>query len=63
VRAGLGHVPEVADERSSWQAVCARQGDFHPERCPVCGQWLVCTGTVVRRVGQDPPEVAMGRVA
>lgn len=63
IRAELGQAPEVTGETPSWQAVCARQGDVHPERCPVCGQWLVSTGTVARRGGPGPPEVDLGRVA
>lgn len=63
VRAELGQAPAVREERAPWQTVCARQGDWHPERCPVCGAWLVCTGTVPRRVGVGPPAVARGRAA
>ena len=63
LRAELGQAPEVRDETPSWQAVCARQGDVHPESCPVCGQWLVCTGAVSRRSGAGPPEVDRRRVA
>ena len=63
LRVESGQAPEVVGERPSWQAVCARQGDLHPERCPVCGEWLVCTGTVARRGGVDPPEVDTGRAA
>jgi hypothetical protein len=37
-----------------WQTVCARQGDTHPERCPTCGQLLVCT-EVIPRAGAPPP--------
>lgn len=62
-RAEFGQALEVVCETPSWQEVCARQGDEHPERCPVCDQELVCTGTVARRSGPGPPEVAMGRVA
>jgi ABC-type transport system substrate-binding protein len=43
-------VPVVLD----WQTVCAQRGDVHPERCPVCGQLLVCTG-VIPRGGAYPP--------
>ena len=31
-----------------WQTVCAQRGDAHPERCPTCGQLLVCTGVIPR---------------
>jgi hypothetical protein len=63
LRAEVGQSPAVVFETPSWQEVCARRGDLHPERCPVCGQALVCTGTVARRVGPGPPEVVIGRVA
>ena len=63
VRAALGQEPLVVGERLSWQAVCAAQGDVHPESCPVCGKWLVCSGTVACRRGTGPPEVDLGRVA
>ena len=63
LQAELGQAPEGVEERASWQAVCARQGDLHPERCPVCGEWLVCTGTVARREGVGPPEVDTVRAA
>jgi len=42
-----------AELRAGWQEVCARAGNWHPERCPVCGKVLV-TGPVFRR-GADPP--------
>ena len=63
VRAEWGQMPAVTGETPSWQAVCARQGDGHPERCPVCGQWFITTGTVARHGGPSPPEVDLGRVA
>ena len=63
VRAELGEVREVDAEPQSWQAVCAAQGDLHPESCPVCGKWLVCTGMVRGRGGIGPPEVDLGRAA
>jgi hypothetical protein len=63
LQAELGQVPERVEEKPSWQEVCARQGDLHPERCPVCGEWLVCTGTVARQEGVGPPEVDTGRAA
>lgn len=56
-------MPAVVCEVASWQAVCARLGEVHPERCPVCGQEVVCTGAVVRRVGPGPPPASMGRAA
>jgi hypothetical protein len=47
-------VPVVLD----WQTACAQRGDAHPERCPVCGQLLVCTGIIAR--GGAPPPVLSG---
>jgi hypothetical protein len=45
-RAGLGQPPVEAPAALDWQTVCAQRGDAHPERCPTCGQRLVCTGGV-----------------
>jgi hypothetical protein len=59
----LGQEPETSTERPGWQTVCALQGDAHPEVCPVCGQELVCTGTVPRHFGTDPPGAEVGRAA
>lgn len=43
-RAHLGQLPvEEKKEFLDWQTLCSRQGDDHPERCPVCGRLLVCT--------------------
>jgi hypothetical protein len=39
-----------------WQTVCAQRGEAHPERCPICGQRLVCTGVIPR--GGAPPRLA-----
>jgi hypothetical protein len=36
------------------QMVCAQRGARHPERCPTCGQLLVCT-EVLPRAGAPPP--------
>ena len=63
LRGELRQETEEGCEEASWQAVCARLGDLHPESCPVCGERLVCTGTVARRGGIDPSEGAIGRVA
>jgi len=51
-------VPAALD----WQTVCAQRGDAHPERCPTCGQRLVCTG-VIPRGGAPPPLRAGERAA
>jgi hypothetical protein len=53
-RATLGQPPVEAPVPLDWQTVCAQRGDLHPERCPTCGQLLVCTG-VVPRGGAPPP--------
>jgi Putative transposase/Transposase zinc-binding domain len=45
-----------------WQTVCAQWGDAHPERCPTCGQRLVCT-SVIPRGGAPPPVRAEERAA
>jgi hypothetical protein len=45
-----------------WQTVCAQRGDMHPERCPPCGQWLVCTA-VLPRAGAPPPVLWRERAA
>jgi hypothetical protein len=53
-RAALGQPPVEAPVALDWQTVCAERGDLHPERCPLCGQLLVCTG-VIPRGGAPPP--------
>ena len=52
-RAHLGQPPVVVPVELDWQTVCAQRGDAHPERCPTCGQRLVCTGVIPR--GGAPP--------
>jgi hypothetical protein len=47
-RAALGQPPVAAPVALDWQTVCAERGDLHPERCPMCGQLLVCTGVIPR---------------
>ena len=49
----LGQPPVVVPARPDWQTVCAQRGEAHPERCPACGQILVCTGVIPR--GGAPP--------
>jgi hypothetical protein len=53
-RAQLAQPPVVLPVRLDWQTVCAQRGDAHPERCPTCGQLLVCTG-MIPRGGVSPP--------
>ena len=52
-RTALGQPPVEAPVCLDWQTVCAHRGDLHPERCPTCGQRLVCTGVIPR--GGAPP--------
>jgi len=54
-RAALGQPPVVVPAGLDWQTVCAQRGDAHPERCPTCGQQLVCTGVIPR--GGAPPRL------
>jgi len=53
-RQQLGQGPVEAPPPLDWQSVCAERGEAHPERCPVCGQRLVCT-TLIPRAGVPPP--------
>jgi hypothetical protein len=53
-RTPLGQPPVLAPVRLDWQTVCAQRGAAHPERCPTCGQLLVCT-SVLPRGGVSPP--------
>ena len=53
-RTQLGQPPVVVPIRLDGQTACAQRGDMHPERCPACGQRLVCTG-VIPRGGAPPP--------
>jgi hypothetical protein len=52
-RTALGQPPVVVPVCLDWQTVCAQRGDAHPERCPTCGQLLVCPGVIPR--GGAPP--------
>jgi len=54
-RAALGQPPMEAPAALDWQTVCAQRGEVHPERCPTCGQRLVCTGVIPR--GGAPPRL------
>ena len=56
-RAALGQPPLEAPAVLDWQTVCAQRGDAHPERCPTCGQRLVCTGVIPR--GGAPPRLPL----
>ena len=60
-RAQVGQPPVVVPVALDWQTVCAQRGDVHPERCPTCGQLLVCTEVIPR--GGAPPLVLSGEHA
>ena len=60
-RAALGQPPLEVPAALDWQTVCAQRGDAHPERCPTCGQRLVCTGVIPR--GGAPPLLLAGERA
>ena len=60
-RAALGQPPGEPPPALDWQTVCAQRGEAHPERCPTCGQLLVCTGVIPR--GGAPPPVLAGEHA
>ena len=60
-RTAFGQLPMEAPPALDWQTVCAQQGDAHPERCPTCGQRLVCTSVIPR--GGAPPPVRAGALA
>ena len=60
-RAALGQPPLEVPAALDWQTVCAQRGDAHPERCPTCGQRLVCTGVIPR--GGAPPSTLGGERA
>lgn len=56
-REQLGQGPVVRAAVLAWQTACSQRGEDHPERCPVCGRLLVCSGVIPRSSG--PPAVAM----
>jgi Putative transposase/Transposase zinc-binding domain len=60
-RPALGQPPVETPVALTWQTVCASRGEAHPERCPPCGQRLVCTGVIPR--GGAPPPVRAGERA
>ena len=55
-RTALGQPPVEVPACLDWQTVCSQAGDTYPERCPTCGQVLVCTGIIPR--GGAPPRLA-----
>jgi len=60
-RTALGQPPMEVPLGLDWQTLCAQRGEAHPERCPTCGQRLVCTGVIPR--GGAPPPVRAGERA
>src|SRR5882724_7588072 len=60
-RTARGQPPVETPVPLTWQTVCASRGEAHPERCPTCGQLLVCTGVIPR--GGAPPPVLAGELA
>ena len=60
-RTALGQPPVEVPVCLDWQTMCAQRGEAHPERCPTCGQRLVCTGVIPR--GGAPPPVGAGERA
>jgi len=54
-RTALGQPLVEPPPALDWQTVCAQRGEAHPERCPTCGQRLVCTGVIPR--GGAPPRL------
>jgi hypothetical protein len=60
-RTALGQAPMEVPVCLDWQTLCAQRGEAHPERCPTCGQRLVCTGVIPR--GGAPPRLSSGECA
>lgn len=60
-RAQVGQPPMVVPGVLDWQTAGGQRGEVHPERCPACGQLLVCTGVIPR--GGAPPPVLSGEYA
>jgi hypothetical protein len=60
-RTQVGQLPIAIPVALDWQTACAQRGEAHPERCPTCGQLLVCTGVIPR--GGAPPWVWTGERA
>ena len=61
-QAQMGQPLVIVPVALDWQTACAQRGDMHPERCPACGQLLVCTGGIPRG-GAPPPGRVEGRAA
>jgi hypothetical protein len=61
-RTVLGQPPVLVPVCLDWQTLCAPRGDVHPERCPTCGQVLVCLD-VIPRGGAPPLRLSEERAA
>jgi hypothetical protein len=53
--------PPVELQKLDWQTSCGQRGDDYPERCPRCGQLLVCSAIIPR--GGAPPARQYGEQA
>jgi hypothetical protein len=60
-RTPLGQPPLAVPVRLDWQTYWAQRGEEHPERCPRCGQLLVCSAIIPR--GGAPPAMPCGEQA
>ena len=61
-REQVGQGPVSTPVALDWQTARSQQGMEHPERCPVCGQRLVCLG-LTPRLRIPPPAQAPAEVA
>ena len=62
-RQQLGQEPVKAPVPLDKQASGGDRGETHPERCPVCGQPLVCVAVVPRAAAPPPAEAVSQQVA
>ena len=62
-REQVGQGPVVKPVALDWQTACSQQGTEHPERCPVCGQRLVCRDLIPRLRIPPPAQVSAAEVA
>lgn len=63
-RRQLGQQPMKEPEDIDWQGYCERQGNEHPELCPVCGRKLVRIADIARpNASRHPDDRRRKRVA
>jgi hypothetical protein len=55
-RAQLGQEPVVQPLWLDWQTACQEREADHPERCPVCGRWLIRRGVLLPARRPPPAE-------